>query len=83
MFLHVEPLDAGRRRAAAHRGLEPIDRLGVPFGDHLDAAVGEVAHPAVHPFARRGVVREPAEPDALHAAGNHVAARDLHANARL
>src|SRR5215207_1054439 len=79
-FFDVEQLDARRRGAAPHRGLEPIDRGLVPFRDHLDAAVDEVAHPAVHPFARRGVVREPTEPDALHAAGDHVTARHSHVN---
>ena len=45
--LHV--LDARARRSVADRALEPFDRLGLAFGGRLDAAVGQVAHPAVQP----------------------------------
>src|SRR5215510_3395648 len=74
----VELLDSRGPGPAADRRLESIERLPLPFGRDLDAAVGPVAHPSMDAFPGGSVVSEPAEPDALHAAGNHESARHYH-----
>src|SRR5262249_41317849 len=78
VLLGLERLDPRRCRTAPQRRLQPLNRLDLPFHEHLDAAVGQVAHPAVRALARRCIVREPPAPDALHTSANHVPSRDLH-----
>src|SRR5437763_17036554 len=74
----VDVVDARVRRAVAHRTLEPIHRVGLAFGRHIDAAVGQVADPPVDPFAHRRRFREEPESDALHAAADDISTRDAH-----
>ena len=57
---------------------EPLQRLGLTFGEDLDAAVGRVPHPAENSFAPGGGFGEVSEADALHAAANYVSPRDDH-----
>src|SRR4051812_40393599 len=78
LFLGVERGHARLRGAAAERDLDALDGVALPFQQHFDPAVVQVAHPAVHAFTPRGVVREPAEADALHPAADHVPARRDH-----
>ena len=66
------------RRAVPDRGLEPLERFGVAFDVDLDAAVGEVPHPAVKAFARGGGLGEEPEADALHASADQVPPRLPH-----
>src|SRR5690348_16564465 len=81
--INLDLLDACARRPVPNVALEPVDRFGIAFGHDLDAAVGEVPHPAVQAFAARGVFGEEPEADALHASGDRVAPRDAHAEARM
>src|SRR5205823_15110442 len=74
----VDVVDARGRRAVAHRTLESIHRVGIAFGGDFDAAVGQVAHPPVDPFAHRRRFREEPESDALHAAADDISTRDAH-----
>ena len=58
-------VDAGAGRPAPHRHFESLQRIGVAFGDDLDAAVMLVADVALNALALRGILDEKPEPDAL------------------
>ena len=77
-MIDLDMLDARGRRPVAERALESLDRLGLAFGLRLDAAVGQIADPAVQPLMRRGGFGEPAEADALHAACDQISTSDAH-----
>jgi hypothetical protein len=78
LIFHVEPFDAGVRGAAPHRSLEAIDGVCLSFSHDFDAAVREIAHPAVDAFTMRRVMGEPAEAHTLHTTADHEAPRNLH-----
>ena len=77
-FKSVDVIYAGARRAAPHGHLETLHGVGVPFGDHLDAAVVLVPYIPVNAFALCRVLDEEPEPDALYAALHNVPAPDEH-----
>ena len=52
-------------RPPAHRHLEPLQRRGIAFGNHLDAAVMLVANVTENPLALCRVLDEKPEPNAL------------------
>ena len=53
--------------------LESLERLGVAFGRDLDAAVGQISHPAMQPFASRRFLGKETKPDALNTSADDVA----------
>jgi len=66
----LDALDARGRRPLAQRALESLDRLGVAFGLHFDAAIGQIPRPAVNALACRDGFGEPPEADALYSPAN-------------
>src|SRR5262245_22035798 len=79
---HIEVLDARPTRPVSQLALESIDGLDLAFGRRFDAAVGQIAHPAVQTFTPGGSLHEKPEPDALHAAADQEASRDAHLTAQ-
>src|SRR5688572_2463679 len=65
--IDLDLVDACGRRPLPERALDARDRFGLALHVRFDPAVGTVPHPACHAFARRGLLREPPEPDALNA----------------
>src|SRR5512139_176986 len=74
--LHL--IHACSRRTAPDRQLEAHQGLGVPFGQHLDATVVEVARPAGHTLAFGGFVHEVAKPHAGDTPRDHVPSGNQH-----
>ena len=71
-------------RAAAQRRLDAIDGLGVSFDQRLrPGRPARLRTQPCTPSRAAAASANTAEPDALHAAGDHVAARDPHGNLRL
>src|SRR5689334_2204733 len=64
-------LDERGRRTASNLAFKPIDRLPVAFDQCLDAAVGQILHPAAQILRRRGFTRKEPEAHALHTAADH------------
>src|SRR5262245_40225094 len=82
-MVDIHLLDAGAGRAMADRVLEPRDRVRVAFGQRLDAAVRQIADPAVQSFALRHRLREKSEADALDAAVHEISSGDPHSKTPL
>src|SRR6185436_17061642 len=74
----LDVVDARARRPVAQRALEALDRFGVAFSQRFDAAVREIAHPAVHAFALGGLESKVPEPDGLDAPSDQKSPRDAH-----
>jgi hypothetical protein len=72
-------LDARTARTVAQLAFESIHRVGFALGRGFDAAVREIAHPAVHSFPASGALGEESVPDTLDAAADQEPARDSHA----
>ena len=69
--------DGPRQSAASTRSTERL----VAFEERLDAAIREVAHPAVDAFRRRPGLDEEPEPHPLHATTDQEPPRDEHQSA--
>src|SRR5687768_11227081 len=93
LLLDVEPMVRARGRLGVvdgHRGdarpagtlpqraLHACHRFVVAFHHRLDAPVGQVAYPPRDALAVGDVLREIAEPDALHAAADKVSPSHTH-----
>jgi len=74
--LDVHALDASAGWAMTDRVLEPIDRVRVALRQRFDAAVRQVADPAVQSFALRHRVGEKSKSDALDAAAHEISSGD-------
>jgi hypothetical protein len=61
----VDFVNASAGRPPAHRHLEPLQRIGIAFGEHLDAAVVLVANVTLNALALRCILDEEPEPNAL------------------
>lgn len=72
---HRHVVDAGAGRAVPEGAFETVDRFALAFRFGLDAAVGQVAHPAGKAVERRPFGREKPEPYALHASRDREAPR--------
>jgi hypothetical protein len=72
----VHALDASAGRAMTDCVLEPIDGVRFALRQRFDAAVGQIADPAVQSFALRHRVGEKSEPDALDAAAHEISSGD-------
>src|SRR5688572_7567374 len=66
--------DRSKRRPAAQRYLETIERCQEPDRHRLDPPVGQVARVPVYAQSKGGPAGERAEAHALHPAGHHVPA---------
>jgi hypothetical protein len=75
----VDIIDASACRPSPYRHLEPLHRIGVPFGHDLDAAIMLVAHVSQNAFSLRRVFHEKSESDALHTPFDDVPAPHKHA----
>lgn len=71
-------LDTRAGRSLPKGPLEPFERIGVASGDHLDAAIREVAGRSDEPFTPGGIGREVAEANTLHAPAHQVSPRSAH-----
>src|SRR2546423_10216183 len=76
---HVHRVDARAARSVADGALEPLERFGIAFSRDLDAAIGQVAYPAVKSFARAGRFGEKSEANALNASADQKPSREAHA----
>jgi hypothetical protein len=76
-------LDASAGRAKTDRMLEPRDRIRLAFRHGLDAAVRQIADPAVQSFALRHRLGEKPEADALDAAAHEISSGDPHSKTAL
>ena len=65
------------------RVLESIDRVRLAFRQRLDAAVRQIADPAVQSFALRHRLGKESEADALDAAAHEISSGDPHSNTAL
>jgi hypothetical protein len=72
----VHALDASAGRAMPDCVLEPIDGVRLALRQRFDAAVRQIADPAVQSFALRHRVGEKSEPDALDAAAHEISSGD-------
>jgi hypothetical protein len=68
--------DRSERRAGRQIIFESIQRVAVTLGNNLDAAIGQVAHGAMHLVPRGGAQREETIAYALHKAGDNKATSD-------
>jgi CheY-like chemotaxis protein len=66
----LDPFHASARRAVTDDPLEARERFGFPFSAYFEAAVRQVANPAVKPFPRRGIAGEESEPHPLNSAAD-------------
>jgi len=78
VVVHIDAIDAGAARPVSHGLFETRQRLGVALRGDFDAAVGKIPDPALNPFARRDVLREHAEADALDATADQIPPGDPH-----
>ena len=69
-------LDARRRGPVPDVTFESFERVGVALGRDLDAAVGEIPHPAVQPFVSGRFLGKETKPDALNTSTDDVASRE-------
>ena len=72
----VHTLDASAGRAMTDRVLESIDCVRLAFRQRLDAAVRQIADPAVQSFALRHRLGKKSEADALDPAAHEVSSGD-------
>jgi hypothetical protein len=76
--VHHDLLDARPRRAAPQGALEPLERLRLPLRNGLHASVVTIGDEAMETLAAGGVLREVAEPDALHTPAHNESPGDAH-----
>ena len=82
-MVDIHVFDASAGRAMTDRMLEPRDRIGVSFRQRLDAAVRQIADPAVQSFALRHRLGEKSKADALDAAAHEISSGDPHSKTAL
>ena len=80
---HLDVVHACQPRALPERPLEALERLGLPFGEDVHAAVGAVADPAVQPFECCPIGHEHPKADALDPAGDEITTSQTHARAEI
>ena len=81
-MVDIHVLDASAGRAMTDRVLEPRDRIRLAFRQRLDAAVRQIADPAVQSFALRHRLGEKPEANALDAAAHEISSGDPHSKPR-
>ena len=81
-MVDIHMFDASAGRAMSDRMLEPRDRIRLAFRQRLDAAVRQIADPAVQAFALRHRLGEKSEADALDAAAHEISSGDPHSKPR-
>ena len=62
--------DFGHHRPGCQIVLEFIHGIAAPFGNHFDAAIGQISNRAEHLMPGGGAHRKEAVPNALHRSGN-------------
>jgi hypothetical protein len=65
-----------------NRPFESIDRFRVPFRRNFDAAVRQIAHPAIYSFPARCRLGEKPEPHTLNTTTDEISSRDPHITLR-
>jgi len=81
-MVDIHVFDTSARRAVTDRMLESRDRVRLAFGQRLDAAIRQIADPAVQSFALRHRLGEKTEADALDAAAHEISSGDPHSKPR-
>ena len=81
-MVDVDALNASAGRAMTDRVLESIDRVRLAFRQRLDAAVRQIADPAVQSFAQRHRLGKKPEADALDAAAHEISSGDPQSKTR-
>src|SRR6266699_3394938 len=79
IVMNVEAIDARAAGTLPNHPLEARHRFRVALGGDFDAAVRQIAHPALDAFARGRVLGEEPEADGLDAPADEKPPRDAHA----